>query len=435
MSATAVPANDLRQYEPESKLARDELAGVKAKLEHAKTVEAREELVEDFVRIVFAATWALLAHSPTRANELLRRLVEDDYLTRQGVLLTGRWRGPPGGPYTYVSPDGSWGKTLFMLPADVAPDDVLTTEAPRLEHLTLRDRIAIAGHLLTTFEPPETRASDRDNAIAIAHNALVASDPEHDAFRWSQLRAGVRSRVDAAAREERDARTAFQVLSDGLADFEDRRTVMAVDGALLACLRILCHVCAIVDRDHGNAVRASDRLLFQLLPLEKARAKFEEETETIVRSAIDRGWHDAINEVAVTARDAADSLLERALDAQDSGTFYQRLFDATPSLYAANALFEALPGELARRMANATEEKLVRVRESLLKGYLNLDGSIFERHWAKAHELMVERGRAAADEYVTQLVEWSFQWPRGLKTELLATQIEKEDDGDGGTAS
>ena len=78
--------------------------------------------------------------------------------------------------------------------------------------------------------------------------------------------------------EEGDERTALDVLAGGLDDFENRRTVMAVDGALLACMRILCHVCTTLDRHQPDGVRASDRLLFQLLPLEKATAGFQSET-------------------------------------------------------------------------------------------------------------------------------------------------------------
>ena len=99
-------------------------------------------------------------------------------------------------------------------------------------------------------------------------------------------------------------------------------------------------------------------------------------------------------------------------------------------------LFEELPGEPARRAVNATEEKLVRVEESLLKGYVNLDGSVFEHHRARARELLAERSRGAAEQYVTQLVEGAFQWPRGLKPKLLPTETpEEDDDGDAGTTS
>jgi hypothetical protein len=391
---------------------------LRERLEAAREQGLDVEATEEAISAAFTYAQALTLF-PGYLDHILQVMAATDALAKGGLEPTGRWLKTEDG-YVYTSPSGDTGRSLRDPPADVDPAEIL--DLPRLEPvMSGRERLGAFLDVLSAGDHPARLDQAIDLVTTRALNAWETSAPGVRESIWGEFTTPIWDTAFAFTTDEEPAprSTAGSLhakLVSGAESVRQAYQIMRADGALTALSTVLerLHTTIVEREDPSNeAVRIT-------LTGIGITGTPEQTVAHAIRMAGQLGYTQAIETVAAAQLEAADGGIEAALSSAGRFGLYERLHSAAPEAWASFLLYHALANDepastqddRLARIANAAEEKWIRLSESFRNAVEGLQKPVWLRHRAEVQELRREHGPAAAEQRVTQLVELMLYYPR-----------------------
>ncbi len=378
--------------------------------------------------LVLTSTLALARTALVRSASNCGKAEALDRVTAQ-LRQSGQWR--PGqwlkvgeglqAGFILINDQGDSAEFRPALPADVQVGEVLV--CPDLEaSIDPRDYLSTLAHF--ACKELDKRSAKSRAAFSAAKSAFNACDGSRLANRWQEFRRRMSNEIRRAGSFESVKKDALESVTRAHQRFE-------IDGEFFAGFLVLM-AASENSREVAQLVLLSDWTgdEFKVLP-ELARPPSALRDAVVAsRIAISRGEANSLMQVADLFADQGASMVNQALDSETDHAGL--LFGAAPWMLAANLLTEAVvhwpvgfgvsesvKGD-ARRRAYASEERAVRIEDSLAAAWhVELHGGGFEMWRARVASVARAEGLLAAERLVSELIELRYLYPRNAHDRLL----------------
>ena len=214
---------------------------------------------------------------------------------------------------------------------------------------------------------------------------------------------------------------------------------LLLPGATYAVLLLLHHVTQYVDTGEPEPAlppllasspvvtfRSLDYLSIFRWLIATAPKNWRSAISLTVEKAIQQGRESQLALAASDLKEYGDQVLEAAFKTEGRREFYDGIFHALPSLYAARWLYDMLANSTAvrdpqakavyqREAMKGCEEKVVRILGSLFNAVHDLDWSMLNRHRETVLRVWNEKGFLAAERMLTEIFELHYFYPRAFK--------------------